>query len=371
MDKCYVCGAMLSGSTYCSMCLTDNSAAVSTTAAPTTTISAVDTSSTVPTTDPITGLEIPRTLKYDTYKGHKLSVKPGEVETVSLYLNKTLIDDLNAMKDKIDESKTRVENKANENPPVGVPGSYSTAYDNAAKAISTALEDVQDAVTRLRNIADAICQYGDGGWATPASVLKHLNDFIYGTSGGGGGGDGGGGAAGGISGDENLEPTEDGTTIPDGGTGGNESDENLNNLDEEIVISEIAGTDGTGNSSGVVVPSIDDVEDDNLKDSNLENDSEFGNSTLSGFSSFIVPPANKNSVSGTKSASMLGAVGLAAAAAVALGVKIHHDMEYDNGEDDDEFIDDVDSNSIENRVYSNNKEMLKMKKKLFNIGGDD
>ena len=212
--------------------------------------------STEPTTDPVTGLEVPRALTHDTYKGHKLSVKPGEVETVSLYLNKTLVDDLNAMAEKISESKTRVENKANEDPVVGVPGSYSTAYDNASKAIATALEDVQDAVTKLRNVADAICQYGDGGWATPYSVLKHLNDFIYSGGGPGAGPDGGPGDGGdGLDGDDILEPSEEETTIPDGVIGGTDNNDKLNNFDEEIVVSEIAGVTDSGNGNAVV-PSV-------------------------------------------------------------------------------------------------------------------
>lgn len=324
--------------------------------------------STEPTTDPVTGLEVPRALTHDTYKGHKLSVKPGEVETVSLYLNKTLVDDLNAMAEKISESKTRVENKANEDPVVGVPGSYSTAYDNASKAIATALEDVQDAVTKLRNVADAICQYGDGGWATPYSVLKHLNDFIY--SGGGpgagpdGGPDGGPGDGGdGLDGDDILEPSEEETTIPDGVIGGTDNNDKLNNFDEEIVVSEIAGVTDSGNGNAVV-PSVGEMEDDNL-----ETDSDVGSSTLSGFSSFIVPSSNDNDISETKSAGVLSAVGLAAAAAVALGAKIYHDK---SEEDEDDEIDsnDLDFGSSLNTSYSSNNDMLKMKKKIFNIGGE-
>lgn len=324
--------------------------------------------STEPTTDPVTGLEVPRALTHDTYKGHKLSVKPGEVETVSLYLNKTLVDDLNAMAEKISESKTRVENKANEDPVVGVPGSYSTAYDNASKAIATALEDVQDAVTKLRNVADAICQYGDGGWATPYSVLKHLNDFIY--SGGGpgagpdGGPDGGPGDGGdGLDGDDILEPSEEETTIPDGVIGGTDNNDKLNNFDEEIVVSEIAGVTDSGNGNAVV-PSVGEMEDDNL-----ETDSDVGSSTLSGFSSFIVPSSNDNDISETKSAGVLSAVGLAAAAAVALGAKIYHDK---SEEDEDDEIDsnDLDFGSSLNTSYSRNNDMLKMKKKIFNIGGE-
>lgn len=324
--------------------------------------------STEPTTDPVTGLEVPRALTHDTYKGHKLSVKPGEVETVSLYLNKTLVDDLNAMAEKISESKTRVENKANEDPVVGVPGSYSTAYDNASKAIATALEDVQDAVTKLRNVADAICQYGDGGWATPYSVLKHLNDFIY--SGGGpgagpdGGPDGGPGDGGdGLDGDDILEPSEEETTIPDGVIGGTDNNDKLNNFDEEIVVSEIAGVTDSGNGNAVV-PSVGEMEDDNL-----ETDSDVGSSTLSGFSSFIVPSSNDNDISETKSAGVLSAVGLAAAAAVALGAKIYHDKSEED-EDDEIDSDDLDFGSSLNTSYSSNNDMLKMKKKIFNIGGE-
>lgn len=324
--------------------------------------------STEPTTNPDTGLEVPRALTHDTYKGHKLSVKPGEVETVSLYLNKTLVDDLNAMAEKISESKSRVENKANEDPVVGIPGSYSTAYDNASKAIATALEDVQDAVTKLRNVADAICQYGDGGWATPYSVLKHLNDFIY--SGGGpgagpdGGPDGGPGDGGdGLDGDDILEPSEEETTIPDGVIGGTDNNDKLNNFDEEIVVSEIAGVTDSGNGNAVV-PSVGEMEDDNL-----ETDSDVGSSTLSGFSSFIVPSSNDNDISETKSAGVLSAVGLAAAAAVALGAKIYHDK---SEEDEDDEIDsnDLDFGSSLNTSYSRNNDMLKMKKKIFNIGGE-
>lgn len=320
--------------------------------------------STEPTTDPVTGLEVPRALTHDTYKGHKLSVKPGEVETVSLYLNKTLVDDLNAMAEKISESKTRVENKANEDPVVGVPGSYSTAYDNASKAIATALEDVQDAVTKLRNVADAICQYGDGGWATPYSVLKHLNDFIYSGGGPGAGPDGGPGDGGdALDGDDILEPSEEETTIPDGVIGGTDNNDKLNNFDEEIVVSEIAGVTDSGNGNAVV-PSVGEMEDDNL-----ETDSDVGSSTLSGFSSFIVPSSNDNDISETKAAGVLSAVGLAAAAAVALGAKIYHDK---SEEDEDDEIDsnDLDFGSSLNTSYSRNNDMLKMKKKIFNIGGE-
>lgn len=320
--------------------------------------------STEPTTDPVTGLEVPRALTHDTYKGHKLSVKPGEVETVSLYLNKTLVDDLNAMAEKISESKTRVENKANEDPVVGVPGSYSTAYDNASKAITTALEDVQDAVTKLRNVADAICQYGDGGWSTPYSVLKHLNDFIYSGGGPGAGPDGGPGDGGdGLDGDDILEPSEEETTIPDGVIGGTDNNDKLNNFDEEIVVSEIAGVTDSGNGNAVV-SSVGEMEDDNL-----ETDSDVGSSTLSGFSSFIVPSSNNNDISETKSAGVLSAVGLAAAAAVALGAKIYHDKSEED--EDDEFdSNDLDFGSSLNTSYSRNNDMLKMKKKIFNIGGE-
>lgn len=316
--------------------------------------------STEPTTDPVTGLEVPRALTNDTYKGHKLSVKPGEVETVSLYLNKTLVDDLNAMAEKISESKSRVENKANEDPVVGIPGSYSTAYDNASKAIATALEDVQDAVTKLRNVADAICQYGDGGWATPYSVLKHLNDFIYS---GGGPGAGPGDGGGGLDGDDTLEPSEEETTIPDGVIGSTDNNDKLNNFDEEIVVSEIAGVTDSGNGNAVV-PSVGEMEDDNL-----ETDSDVGSSTLSGFSSFIVPSSNDNDISETKSAGVLSAVGLAAAAAVALGAKIYHDKSEED--EDDEFdSNDLDFGSSLDTSYSSNNDMLKMKKKIFNIGGE-
>lgn len=319
--------------------------------------------STAPTIDPVTGLEVPRTLVHDTYKGHKLSVKPGEVDTVSSYLNKTLLNDLILMAEKIDESKTRVENKANENPAVGVPGSYSVAYDNASKAITTAIDDVQEAVNKIRNIADAICQYGDGGWATPYSVLKHLNDFIY--SGGGPGGNPDGGSP--SFGDDNLVPSETDSTIPIGSTDGSESGGNLNTFDEEIVISEIASSNNDSSGNGVIVPTVDDLDDDNL-----EVDSDVGNSALSGFSSFTVPNSNKDRIDGTKSAGVLGSLGLVAAAAVAVGAKIYRDKNEELNEEESEFNDNYLDVGISNVIpYSSNREMLKMKKKIFNIGGDE
>lgn len=372
MANCKNCGKSISEYLkdygFCSNECASEYAGNSTTA-PTTTGAPSSTSpSTVPTTDPTTGEEVPRYLANDTYKGHKLSVKPGEVETVVNYLGITLVGELENMKAEIDASKARVKAEAELQPYVAVPDSYTQAYNDADKAITSAQEEVQKAIDKVKNISDAICQYGDGGWATPQSVLKHLNDFLGLTGGGGDDGSGGGGGGGdGLAGDETLEPNETETTIPDETADSGDSDENLNTVDEEIVIPTANGSDEIADGE-IITPSTEELEDEDLS-----SESDISESALSGFSSLIVPSSlSSDEISETKSASLLGALGLAAAAAVALGGKIYYDTKNEDEEDDVEYDESTNASS-EEFIHSNNKDMLRMKKKIFNIGngGDE
>ena len=245
-------------------------------------------------------------------------------------------------------------------------------YSSVARGIDANLSGIQRTVTtKMGKIINAIVDYCNGGGFSEASqkildaLLSNVPPTTLPDDGSGPGGTPGDDGAG-LSDNDTLEPSEEESPIPNGGFGGNETNGNLNNLDEEIVISESTGSNINGSGSGVVVPSVGELED-----ADLETDSDISGSTLSGFTSFVVPGSNKDEMVETKSAGVLGAVGLAAAAAIALGAKIYHDKTDEDNEENEFETDDLDVGTSENISYSSNKEMLKMKKKIFNIGDDD
>lgn len=250
-------------------------------------------------------------------------------------------------------------------------------YSAIVRGIDANLSGIQRTVCeKMGRVINAIIDYCNGGGFSDASqktldtLLSSMPPTTSPNGGDGGDGSDGGdyGAGGnddGLSGDDVLEPSDPETTIPVGvGLG-----DDLNSVDEKVVIPEIAGSNSSSSGTGVVIPSTDKFVNETIDDT-LENSSDVAGSSLSGFSSFIVPSSNKDEIRKPKSAGVLGSIGLAAAAAIALGAKIYRDKSDDENEEE-LIMEDLDGDFSNNIPSSNNKDMLKMKKKIFKIGVDE
>ncbi len=323
--------------------------------------------------------EMPLSLTYSNYRGHELSVKPDSVDFVCSYLKSDVWNQLDEMAEEVNDVYKNVSDYAAEPITVSVPSDFDKDKSNAIKAIDTAKDEVVAAAEQVYNIADAIRQYGEGGWNTSASVLKYLNDFIgYGSNPSSLGGDG----------DPGGDVLEDSDSVTDdildmdaneeaidtsSDIIGDYSSGDLNSTDEEIVISS-SGSDSIGTGS-YVTPSI--IEDKDSLTEEISDGSDLTSSVSeSGYSAFAVPSPATGNITETKSSSVLSAVGLAAAAAVALGGKIYYDAKHEGEDDDGE--DDNDNESSQRDLFADtsftkantqtNLSMLDMKKKLFGIG---
>ena len=263
---------------------------------------------------------------------------------------------------------------AAQDPAVSYSGPEEGEVSSALQSICDAVDSITGSGGKLETVKGAISDYSDGVWDNQ-NYKNAINDILGGTnpssspSGGSSGGSGGGNSnSSGVvnsNGDNKLEmtPNEENVTI----TGKDDSNKSFNVDDENIVLPEnivsSLGSNGTvfGTTESSLIPELDsDNLSDEIVDSNIVD-------SASSFSSAIFPSMTSSSstkgvLDSTKSAGVVGAIGLSVSAAAALGGKVYYDSKKDNSLEEEELLDDdSELDDLSDDIFDNGDETVEEK----------
>lgn len=330
------------------------------------------------------------------YMGHTISCDTSLVSGVQSTFNNAGT----TIQSKASEIKSELQaliDYAYSDPSVGT-SLQATAVDNAVEAVN---EAISTALSQLNNIINSISDYSDGNWSDANNKL-FLDNFlgIKQPSGGGGGGGGGGGS--------DATPS-----------GGGTSTDNLPSINDEILdisVSDIVVNPYTDTptspttdvelisqqaeiSQGYFVPggfsttvSSGNGEFLESSESNITTETISPGQLSSSASSigsnfdFSIPSPTIGNVNGIKSSGVIGTIGLAAAAALALGGKVAYDrnaeksninsetsenIDEDDDEDDNEDINKTHIQTGADVINEVDSNIVKFKEEILKIGLDN
>lgn len=120
--------------------------------------------------------EKPVNLKYSSYNGQQLSVKPISVQYAANYLNNTITSDLETQMAAVRKVNAEIAAYAAEDPAVP----YSANISGTESVLTEALEACKSSATSVNNIAQAIIRYGNGDFGESTSLV--LNSFLSGNN---------------------------------------------------------------------------------------------------------------------------------------------------------------------------------------------
>lgn len=116
--------------------------------------------------------EKPLNLKYSSYNGNQLSVKPISVQYAVNYLKNTITNDLETQMAAVKKVNAEIAAYAAEDPAVP----YSINISETESILSDALAACKTSATSVNNIAEAIVRYGNGDFGDRTSGV--LNSFL-------------------------------------------------------------------------------------------------------------------------------------------------------------------------------------------------
>lgn len=120
--------------------------------------------------------EKPLNLKYSSYNGHQLSVKPILVQYAVNYLNNTIVNDLETQMAMVRKVNAEIASYASEDPAV----SYSINISGIESVVAEAISACKSSATSVNNIAQAIVRYGNGDFGDSTSLV--LDSFLNGNN---------------------------------------------------------------------------------------------------------------------------------------------------------------------------------------------
>lgn len=271
------------------------------------------------------------------YNGYMLSADNSRLSDFKSAVGR-LGEQLDAVIASARSKYTQLETYAAADPTVAV--TLEDNLDTVKESVSTVETDV---LANIENIINAIDDYQDGNWSpeNKAFIDNFLSANGKNPQGAPAGNPGGGGGAGGAGADtdENLTPEENPaeniqSTVP-------VSDETTTS-DEEIVMGQVEGVSGEYNAEAVV-PFTGEDEELAIGEDEVDGSSSLGTSLFGSGSTFSVPSplGDGSNVDGIKSSSILGAAGIAAAAAAAIGGKVFYDKKHSDEDEDVEIDEDI------------------------------
>ncbi len=244
-------------------------------------------------------------------------------------------------------------------------------------------QDSDEVFKNIEVIINAIADYQDGNWSDPANK-EYIDRFLSengknpegGASNGGSGGDSGGGGGPSAESDDTLESNEEiieniESTVP--------LEDTTTTNDEEIVLGQVDGVAGEYNAEAVV-PFTGEDEELTIAEDEIDSNSSLGTSLFGNGGTLSIPSmiGSTGEVDGIKGASVLGAAGIAAAAAAAIGGKVFYDKKHDTDEDsEEEFDEDIskiseESGSDVNSGFMSGLNSVDFKNELLNeMDGDE
>lgn len=116
--------------------------------------------------------EKPLNLKYSSYNGQQLSVKPISVQYAVNYLKNTITNDLETQMATVKKVNAEIATYAAEDPAVP----YSANISGTESILAEALAACKVSATSVNNIAEAIVRYGNGDFGDRTSGV--LNSFL-------------------------------------------------------------------------------------------------------------------------------------------------------------------------------------------------
>lgn len=116
--------------------------------------------------------EKPLNLKYSSYNGQQLSVKPISVQYAVNYLKNTITSDLETQMAEVKKVNAEIAAYAAEDPAVP----YSANISGTESILAEALAACKSSATSVNNIAEAIVRYGNGDFGDRTSGV--LNSFL-------------------------------------------------------------------------------------------------------------------------------------------------------------------------------------------------
>ena len=116
--------------------------------------------------------EKPLNLKYSSYNGQQLSVKPISVQYAVNYLKNTITSDLETQMAEVKKVSAEIAAYAAEDPAVP----YSANISGTESILAEALAACKSSATSVNNIAEAIVRYGNGDFGDRTSGV--LNSFL-------------------------------------------------------------------------------------------------------------------------------------------------------------------------------------------------